>query len=211
MRITEPMTMITDLVMGALALVLAFRLWGDAGAGGQISVGLWGSAFFLTAVAAVIGGAYHGFIEWMPGQPGQIVWRTTQRATGAGSACLLAAAVVAATSGTLQHVLLAVACVKLLVFIWASARSDKFSLVIVDYGTALVAILLAAWFIRPTGLTPATWWISAGVAVSAAAGAIQWARLAPHPRFNHNDLFHVVQMGALYLLYRGGLVMRDML
>jgi hypothetical protein len=205
------MTMITDFVMGALALVLAFRLWGGAGAGGQISVGLWSAAFFLTAVASFIGGAYHGFIEWMPGTSGRLVWTTTQRATGAGSACLLAAAVVAATSGTLQHVLLAVASVKLLVFIWASARRDTFSLVIVDYGSALVAILLAAWFIRPTGLTPATWWISAGVAVSAAAGTIQWARLAPHPRFNHNDLFHVVQMAALYLLYRGGLVMRDML
>ena len=59
-------------------------------------------------------------------------------------------------------------------------------------------MLLAAWFLRPTGLTPAAWWLTAGVGVSVVAGAIQAFRLAPHSRFNHNDLFHVVQMVALY-------------
>jgi hypothetical protein len=48
------------------------------------------------------------------------------------------------------------------------------------------------------------------VGVAVVAGIIQWARLAPHARFNHNDLFHVVQMASLYLLYRGGLLLRDM-
>ena len=90
------------------------------------------------------------------------------------------------------------------------ASRDQFVLVIADYGTALVAVLLAAWFIRPSGLTPAAWWLTAGVAVAVVAGLIQWAHLAPHVRFNHNDLFHVVQMASLYLLYRGGLLLRDM-
>jgi len=40
------------------------------------------------------------------------------------------------------------------------------------------------------------------------AALVQAFRLAPHPQFNHNDLFHVVQMGALYLLYRGGMLFR---
>ena len=79
-----------------------------------------------------------------------------------------------------------------------------------DYATAMLAVVLAAWFLRPTGLTPAAWWITAGAAVAVAAGLIQWARVAPHARFNHNDLFHVVQMASLYLLYRGGVLLRDM-
>jgi hypothetical protein len=48
------------------------------------------------------------------------------------------------------------------------------------------------------------------VAVSVVAGVIQYAHLAPHEHFNHNDSFHVVQMVAIYLLYRGGLLLRDM-
>jgi hypothetical protein len=104
----------------------------------------------------------------------------------------------------------ALALVKLAVYLWTIATKDAFIVVIADYGTALVAVLVAAWFLRPTGLTPAASWITAGVAVAVVAGVIQWARLAPHPHFNHNDLFHVVQMASLYLLYRGGLLLRDM-
>lgn len=210
MRITEPMTMMTDYVMGALAFVLAMRIVGDAAAGRQLSGRLWAAALVMTAVAAFLGGTYHGFIQWMPGASGRAIWKATLLATGIGSACLLAAAVTAATAGALQRALLAVVVVKLLVYVWTIATQDQFALVIVDYGTALLAVALAAWFIRPSGLTPAAWWITGGVAVAAVAGAIQWARLAPHVHFNHNDLFHVVQMASLYLLYRGGLLLRDM-
>jgi hypothetical protein len=209
-RITEPMTMVTDYLMGALAFVLAMRLLADAAAGQQWSGRLWAAAFVMTAVAAFVGGTYHGFIEWMPGLTGRALWKATLVATGIGSACLLAAAVTAAVAGPLRHALLGLVLVKLVVYLWTIATKDAFVLVIADYGTALVAVLLAAWFIRPTGLTPAAWWLTAGVAVAVVAGVIQWAHVAPHVHFNHNDLFHVVQMASLYLLYRGGLLLRDM-
>jgi len=210
MRVTEPMTMITDYAMGALAFVLAMRLLTDATAGRQLSGRLWAAAFVMTAVAAFVGGTYHGFIQWMPGLTGRALWKMTLVATGLGSAFLLAAAVVASVAGPLRTALVVVVVVKLVVYTWTIASRDQFVLVIADYGTALVAVLLAAWFIRPSGLTPAAWWLTSGVAVAVVAGLIQWAHLAPHVRFNHNDLFHVVQMASLYLLYRGGLLLRDM-
>ena len=210
MRITEPMTMVTDYLMGTLAFVLAMRLLGDAASGQHWAGRLWAAAFVMTAMAACVGGTYHGFIQWMPGLAGRALWKATLVATGIGSACLLAAAVTAATAGPLRHALMGLVVVKLVVYIWTIATKDAFVLVIADYGTAMVAVLLAAWFIRPTGLTPAAWWITAGVAVAVVAGVIQWARVAPHVHFNHNDLFHVVQMASLYLLYRGGLLLRDM-
>lgn len=210
MRITEPMTMITDYAMGALAFVLAMRLLGDATAGRQLSGRLWAAALVMTAVAALLGGTYHGFIQWMPGAGGRTLWKATLLATGIGSACLLAAAVTAAAAGAVQRALMAMVLVKLLFYVWTIATKDQFTVVIADYGTALVAAVLAAWLIRPSGMTAATWWITAGVAVAVVAGVIQWARLAPHARFNHNDLFHLVQMASLYLLYRGGLLLRDM-
>jgi len=204
------MTMITDYAMGALAFVLAMRLVGDGTAGRQLSGRLWAAAFVMTAVAAFVGGTYHGFVQWLPGSAGRAMWKATLLATGLGSACLLAAAVAAAAAGPLRTALAGVVIAKLAFYVWTIATKDSFTLVIADYGTALVAVVLAAWVIRPSGLTPATWWITAGVAVAVVAGVIQWARLAPHVHFNHNDLFHVVQMASLYLLYRGGLLLRDM-
>ena len=46
-------------------------------------------------------------------------------------------------------------------------------------------------------------WLKAGLWVSLAGLAIQQLRLAPHPNFNHNDLYHSVQAVALYCFYRG--------
>ena len=211
LRITEPMTMVTDYVMGALAFVLAMRLLSDASAGHELSGRLWAAAFVMTAVGAFAGGTYHGFLQWMPGLAGRALWKATLLATGLGSACLLAAALVAAVGGQLRTVLVPLVIAKLLVYVWTIATRDQFVIVIADYGTALLAVLLAAWFIRPSGLTPAAWWLTAGVAVAIVAGPYQWAHLAPHVHFNHNDLFHVVQMASLYLLYpRGGVLLRDM-
>jgi hypothetical protein len=210
MRITEPMTMLTDYVLGALALVLALRLHGAAAASGQLTIRLWAFGFVMTAVAAFVGGTYHGFIQMIPPGAGRVLWKITLISTGVGSASLLGAAVLAAAAGPLQWALLAVVVLKLLVFLEVVLTRDNFLLVVLDYGSALIAILLAAWFLKPTGITPAAGWLAAGVGVSVVAGAIQAFRLAPHPRFNHNDLFHVVQLAAIYCLYRGGLLLRDM-
>jgi hypothetical protein len=52
-------------------------------------------------------------------------------------------------------------------------------------------------------------WLIAGVLVSLVAAIVQARRLAPHRHFNHNDLYHVIQMAALYAFYRGGALLVD--
>jgi hypothetical protein len=210
MRITEPMTLLTDYVLGAWALVLALRLFSAAALGGQFTMRVWAFGFLMTAVAAFAGGTYHGFIQMLPAVVARLCWKVTLVATGFGSAALLGAAFLAAATGPLAWGLLALVVLKLLVYLEVVLARDNFLLVIADYGSALLAMLVAAWFLRPTGLTPAAGWLAAGVGVSIVAGIIQAFRLAPHPRFNHNDLFHMVQMAAIYCLYRGGLLLRDM-
>jgi hypothetical protein len=49
----------------------------------------------------------------------------------------------------------------------------------------------------------------AGVAVSIAAAAVQASGLDLHQHFNHNDLYHLVQLGALLLYYRGVRLLTD--
>jgi hypothetical protein len=49
----------------------------------------------------------------------------------------------------------------------------------------------------------------AGVMVSFAAAGVQQSGFALHQHFNHNDLYHVIQMAGVYLLYRGGRLLRS--
>jgi hypothetical protein len=49
----------------------------------------------------------------------------------------------------------------------------------------------------------------AGVLVSFVAGLVQAFRVSPNRWFNHNDLYHVIEIVALYLFYRGGVLLVD--
>ena len=48
-----------------------------------------------------------------------------------------------------------------------------------------------------------------GVLVSLVAGIIQARRIGVHRYFNHNDVYHVIQVIALFLVYRGGALLVD--
>ena len=48
-----------------------------------------------------------------------------------------------------------------------------------------------------------TRWHAAGLVVSIVGLVIQQGHISPHPSFNHNDLFHCVQIAALFCFFRG--------
>jgi hypothetical protein len=75
-----------------------------------------------------------------------------------------------------------------------------FVVAIADYGAVMLALGAAALFVRRSWRAP----MLAAVALSALAAAVQQFRWAPSPRFNHNDLYHVIQGGAVFLFYCAG-------
>ncbi len=186
MNINEPMTMATDYLLGAVAATLAVRLWR---AGNRA----WALAFVFTSLASFLGGSYHGFqIEWL--------WKPTVYAVGLASFFLLA--------GT-HRLLTPVAALKFLVYAVWMARHDDFKYVIADYGLTLLivgGVALARWI---RSRSPEGPWIFASIGVSILAALIQSSRFSLHAHFNHNDLYHLVQIAALWLLYRGGLLIRS--
>ena len=52
-------------------------------------------------------------------------------------------------------------------------------------------------------------WMAGGMLVSFMAAAVQVNGVALHDHFNHNHLYHVIQMGGMYLFYRGALLLKD--
>ena len=94
---------------------------------------------------------------------------------------------------------------KLLIYGGWIVSHPEYRYVVFDYAAAMIAVLaLQAWF--PSSATP---WIVAAILVSFAAGAIQVSGFSLHRHFNQNDLYHVVQMSAMVLFYRGGRRLQD--
>ncbi len=209
MIISEPMTLFTDYLVAALAASLGTHLVIEGRARSTQSEVLWGWALLATALGALAGGTSHGFVQQLGEGGWQVLWKITVYAIGAASFLLLAGALVASLAGPWRRLTLVVAGLKLGGHLWWMASHDDFRFVINDYGTTMVVILLLQiwqWRARRAASAP---WVVAGILVSFAASVIQQSGFTLHPHFNHNDLFHVIQMLALWLLYRGGRLLDD--
>jgi len=53
-------------------------------------------------------------------------------------------------------------------------------------------------------------WLVVGFGATAVGLALLMQKVSFHPHFNHNDLYHVVQMAGLYGVYRGGRRLLDL-
>ena len=197
--------MATDYLLAVVCLVLGLRLWRRAGDRSR-AIRLWSSAFVATAVAAVTGGTFHGFTVHLNALTATALWKATVWAIGAAGLLMVWAVAVAELGLTWRRTVVYLASLKFGLYAGWMVTHDQFRYVLIDYAPSLVAIAgIEMWARRARGSAAASW-IVAGLLVTVLAAGVQAARLAPHPHFNHNDLYHVIQMAAFYLLYRGGLL-----
>ena len=207
--ITEPMTVLTNVVLAAVAFVLGARVGYAAAAEGRVAAGWIGFGLLATAVAASFGAAAHGIDPRVDPVQRDRCWRGALYVTGVVSACTIASVAYFAATGVIRAVLLGGAGVKLLVYVVRVARNPEFRVAAVDYGLSLAVLLAGSAYLAMRSHTAAAAWFAAGVGVSLVAALVQARRVAPHRHFNHNDLYHVIQIGALYLFYRGATLLVD--
>ncbi|HEU4924141.1 MAG TPA: hypothetical protein VFT23_13825 [Burkholderiales bacterium] len=194
MTLSEPMTLATDYLLGAVTAWLCVRLARNRQS--QKSRTFWALAFAAVALAAFLGGTWHGFLQ------DKLLWKATLLAAGGASFAMLAGSAFAVLSGTPRGVLLALVSVKFLIYAAVMLTRDEFIFVVIDSGIAF-ALVAALHLWRWNA------WIVAGMAVSVLGALVQASGLAPHRYFNHNDLYHVIQVAAMLLLYRGARRLTD--
>ena len=188
------MTVFTDYVLAGVSAWLCLLLLRDSRR--QYSRTGWAIAFAALALGAFLGGTWHGFFQ------DYLLWKATVLAIGVASFFMLAGSAYAVLAGMPRTLVLAVAAAKLLVYCILVASRDDFILVVIDTGLAFAALAaLHLW--RLNG------WILAGVGVSTVAALAQAGGVSLHQYFNHNDLYHVIQTAAMFLLYRGARRLSD--
>jgi hypothetical protein len=194
MSLSEPMTLATDYALAAVTAALCFALFKRHG--NQAARKLWALAFAALAIGAFLGGTWHGFFQ------NDFIWKATVLTVGMASFAMLAGSAVAALSGAARALVIGFALAKLAVYWVWMLRHDDFIFVVIDTGIAFAAVAaLHLWRFNP--------WILAGVATSVAAALVQASGFALHQHFNHNDLYHVIQIAATFLLYRGARRLTD--
>ena len=158
----------------------------------------------LATAAAGMGGAVkHGCFAAVDTPARRALWRATFYSGGVGSSLLLAALILLRLPASSHAVLVAVVAVEFAAFaVWVTNKPDYRGVMwhyLPTGGGAAAVLLFTAW-------TPYTPWVIAAVAVAAVAGVIQTRDIAPHRRFNHNDLAHAVTLPAFCFLLRAGVL-----
>jgi hypothetical protein len=207
MTIAEPMTMLTDYVLAGVAGWLGLRLF--RARAGQAARSSWALAFAALAVAALLGGTYHGFAPHLAERTLGFIWTATVLAAGVASFGMLAGSVMAATAGSLRTALLAFAAAKLAIYAGWMLNHDAFIYVIADTGATMAALTALHVWSAIRKRDRASPWMLGGVGVSVLAAAVQASGFALHRHFNHNDLYHLIQIAALVLLYVGATRLHD--
>ena len=122
---------------------------------------------------------------------------------------MLTAAIVASVPRPLQFWLLGFAAIKLVVYVaWMTAHQD-FRYVIYDYAPSMAGVLLLQGWVAYRWREKGAGWIIGGILVSFIAAHVQQSDINIHEHFNHNDLYHLIQIGAMWLLYQGGRSFKD--
>ena len=203
------MTMITDYLLGVWTLYLAFKLTREGIRLEQRSVLIWGASFAATGIAALIGGTSHGFALYFGDVTKTVIWASTLYAIGFTSFFLLSAVIIATIKNPIRKWLIAAVGVKFILFaVWIFSHLE-FKYVIYDYVPAMVGVLILQVYGKYSRGDRSAVWIISGILVSFGAAGIQQSGFTLHEHFNHNDLYHVIQIGAVFLIYKGGLLLVD--
>jgi hypothetical protein len=201
------MTLATDWVLAVLCFHFASRL-GMRPAPQREAVTLWAWAFVATGAAAVLGGAYHGFGPEMPSPAADALWRGAMVCAGATSMFMLCAAVRASCGRPWRTRWLVLAKLKFLAYAALVAWSDDYRFAVYDTIGSMALVLLFQGLEVLRGKLPTLGWMAVAMIISVAAALVQRsiARLGP---FNHNDIYHVIQMASLWFFYRAGRGLQD--
>jgi hypothetical protein len=184
MNVHEPMTLATDYLLTIAAAIFAARLW-------RVNR-RWALAFVFTAFGSFFGGTFHGLWQsaWL--------WKPTVIAIGLASFFLLSA------------YFPRLALLKFIAYATWMIFHDGFVWVIVDYGITLLLVAFGVLRREPQLserrlASPHSRWILGSIALSVLGALVQMSGFSLHRHFNYNDLYHVIQLVALWMLYRGGL------
>lgn len=161
----------------------------------------WRGAMLLLALAAMLGGVDHGFVQ-PTGLPRAGLQRATWALLGLMTTLLLLSLGAQFLAAAPRRVLDGVALVQLLVFAAATLVVDSFIVAVVNYVPVVLALLVfnLAGLRRGEG-SPA---IVVGLCVLMLASVVQALQIDHFAPIGPDAMYHLISMPGVWLLYIGG-------
>jgi hypothetical protein len=208
MILSEPTTTLTDYIIAVVAFIFAGLLL-RVGYRRQQSICWWAAAFVGVAVAAALGGTCHGFVYWLSRAWNARLWQIMMYALSFASVSMLVGTLFGCIPAKKRRWWLVGAIGKWVAVSVVLFQMPEFSWAAADYASAMAIVLVLQIKALVETSTQAAPWMIAGILVSGLAIGILSSGFTLSPSFNHNDLYHLVQLGGLGLLYQGAKHLHD--
>lgn len=196
------MTFFTDIVLALFSLYLGKRINDQFKISKNSAQRLWSLGFFMLALASLLGGIYHGMGSQMSPDMAKLSWKFTTYFIG------LTGFYMVYGSG-LQHLpvskfkwLKILIQIKLIVYLVVVSKFSTFNIVIANYMPDMLFLLALHFYTFSKDKNKENMWIVYGILISFASSVLQQLKIGIHMHFNHNDLYHVLQMVAVYMYYK---------
>tara|TARA_B100000749_G_scaffold280223_1_gene275344 strand:- start:48254 stop:48904 length:651 start_codon:yes stop_codon:yes gene_type:complete len=200
--ITEPMTLITDYLLAGTSFYAFFLIKRSRNFNSLRSY--WMTAFFALGFAALLGGTSHGFRLFITDFEKSIIWKLTLFNVFKASLALSLIFLMQVFSGQWMSRIKIILWLKFFIFLFLAVFvSDQFIIAILDYFPALLitgGVSLKLWLGR--NKTYYRYFVLA-VGLSFVGAIVQMLKVSLHLHFNHNDIYHIIQIVALWGFYTG--------
>lgn len=199
-KIQEPMTVLTDLFITLGGGYWGIRLIGYPPDSMQF---LWGWAFAGIAIGSLLGAIRHAGNQTLPTLAVRRLNRGTYLSIGITGYFLLAGTTRILLPEPASALLYIVYGLITVYFLFQVFRKMQYRIVVYYYLPILGYVLITMVnriFINPhTGAVEICW----GILMSFLAAGVQLSGFSLHQHFNHNDLYHLIQLAGLGLIYQG--------
>lgn len=202
---TEQTTAVTDILLGCLAMVVSLTVYKTGNPRDPKKARIWVCAFGLLAVASFFGAAAHGFK--MTERTNFILWQPINLALGL-TVALFAAGVLFDLKGASLPRALILALLAAGVFFYAITVlvPGTFIMFIFYEAIAMLFAFISYLVLSFRKKHKAHWLMAAGILLSIIAACIQAVnsvRFTLVWEFDHNGIFHIIQIVGLIFLLSG--------
>lgn len=207
--IHEPMTVFTDLLIAGAAAYFAVELNRKFNVTLMNTTWHWVRVFCFLSLGSLLGAVSHGIGPWFSEGVRDWIWKSTTLSIGLVSFFFILAGLYRvfpyATVQWLRWLpLLALGAYTVMIL-----KDPRFINVVKFYAPSLTLVLLIMVYSAWGTSAPGAGKIAIGIGISFIAAGAQVSGWDLHRNFNHNDLYHVIQLVGMFYIYRGALFLTD--
>jgi hypothetical protein len=201
---TERTTAATDVLLALVGLGCAFFLW-LIESQNLWKVRLWATAFLLLTLSAIIGAIAHGIA--MSPQTNRRLWQPLNLSLGLVIACFVVGVTLDMWGQAVARWVLPLMVVAAFIFFTITQIIPHTFLIFIIYQAIalLFALVVYAW-LALTGQLDGASWMVAGIIITILAATLQTNERISFTiiwPFDHNGLYHLVQIVGIILLVVG--------